>query len=79
MQLFSADATMFSNKIYIFLPLKTWKNNPQKMLIVGPDPFFQYRELAQIQPKSQFLFHKNIPLRDFSMTLPKPGSVNIKN
>ena len=26
---------------------------------------------AQIQPKSQFLFHKNLPLRDFSiMTLP---------
>ena len=25
---------------------------------------------AQIQPKSQFLFHKNLPLRDFSiMTL----------
>ena len=28
-------------------------------------------EPAQIQPKSQFLFHKNIPPRDFSiMTLP---------
>ena len=27
-------------------------------------------ELAQMQPKSQFLFHKNLPPRDFSiMTL----------
>ena len=24
-------------------------------------------ELAQIQPKSQFLFHENLPSRDFSM------------
>ena len=29
---------------------------------------------AQIQPKSQFLFHKNLPPRDFSiMTLGKAG------
>ena len=29
--------------------------------------------LAQIQPKSQFLFHKNLPPQDFSiMTLPIP-------
>ena len=32
--------------------------------------FFQYSQLAQIQPKSQFLFQKNLPPRDFSiMTL----------
>ena len=31
-------------------------------------------EPAQIQPKSQFLFHKNLPPRDFSlMTLPEMG------
>ena len=29
--------------------------------------FFQYCQLAQIQPKSQFLFHKNLPQRDFSI------------
>ena len=39
--------------------MKTWKNRPQK--VVKP---------AQIQPKSQFLFNKNLPPRDFSiMTL----------
>ena len=33
-------------------------------------PASKVAELAQIQPKSQFLFHKNLPPRDFSiMTL----------
>ena len=65
MQLFSADAT-FS------LPLKTWKNHSRKLLIIGPHLFFQS---AQIQPKSQFLFHENLPPRDFSiMTLNRSGS-----
>ena len=33
-------------------------------------PASKVAEQAQIQPKSQFLFHKNLPLRDFSiMTL----------
>ena len=33
-------------------------------------PASKVAKLAQIQPKSQFLFHKNLPLRDFSiMTL----------
>ena len=27
-------------------------------------PASKVAELAQIQPKSQFLFHKNLPLRD---------------
>ena len=33
-------------------------------------PASKVAKLAQIQPKSQFLFHKNLPPRDFSiMTL----------
>ena len=41
MQLFSADATMFLNIYFLkFLPPKTWKNLPQKLLIIGLDPFF---------------------------------------
>ena len=33
-------------------------------------PASKFAKLAQIQPKSQFLFHRNIPKRDFSiMTL----------
>ena len=63
MQLFSANATMFL------------KNHPPKLLIIGPDPFFQYCELDQIQSKSQFLFHKDLPPRDFSiMTLTRRGN-----
>ena len=39
MQLFSADATMFS-KFFFFLPTKSWKNLPQKLLIIGPNLLF---------------------------------------
>ena len=46
----------------MFLPLKIWKKHTQKLLIIGSDPFFQYCQLAQIQPKSQFLFYKNLSL-----------------
>ena len=36
-------------------------------------PASKVAEMAQIQPKSQFLFHKNLPPRDFSiMTLHTP-------
>ena len=63
MQLVSADARVLLKKIWdFFLPLKTWKNCPQKLpkLI-----FFQYCQPAQNLPKSNFLFHKNVSLRDF--------------
>ena len=40
MQLFSADATVFSKKnLILFLTPKKLKNGPQKLLIIGPDPF----------------------------------------
>jgi hypothetical protein len=39
MQLFSADAAMFLKNINIFLLTKTWKNRPQKLLIIGPKFF----------------------------------------
>ena len=41
MQLFSADATIFFKKFpIIFFPLKTWKDHPQRLLIIGPQSFF---------------------------------------
>ena len=43
-----------------FLPMKTWKNRPQKLLIIGPNFFFS----TDIWPKSLFLFHKNCLPRD---------------
>jgi len=49
---------------------KTWKNRPQKLLIIGPNSFFQYCQPTQNQPKSQFLFHKNFSPHDLCiMTL----------
>ena len=40
MQLFSADAMVFSKTfLKIFLTPKKGKNRPQKLLIIGPDPF----------------------------------------
>ena len=48
MQLFSADAKVFSKKFKKdFLTPKTWKNFPQKLLIIGPQIFFYV--LAQKQ------------------------------
>ena len=57
---------MFLN-IYIFFLAH---EIPQKLFIIGPDPFLQYCQSAQIQLKSQFLLHKNLPPGNFSiMTL----------
>ena len=41
MQLFSADATIFSKKIF-FLPTKSWKKHPQKLLRKTQIHFFPY-------------------------------------
>ena len=41
MQLFSANPDIFSKeKLDQFLSIKTLKNGPQKLLIIGPDPCF---------------------------------------
>ena len=39
-------------------------------------PASKVAEPAQIQPKSQFLFHKNLPLRDFSIMTLRTGNLN---
>ena len=64
-QPFSSDATIFLKTFWFFLPLKIWKN-----LKDAPNRpnFFSVAN----QPKSHFLFHKNVSLRDFYiMTLIK--------
>ena len=58
MQLFSADAAIFSKKKN--LPMKTKKNRPQKLLIIGPNLFFHSPAHSQ-QPKIDFSYHKNVP------------------
>ena len=72
MQLFCADTkynVLKKFSTFFFAP-ESMKKDPQKLLIIGPDPFFHYCQSAQIQPKYQLLFHKNLPTRDFSiMTL----------
>ena len=53
-----SPSTMFLKKIFAHENMKK--------------PASKVAEPAQIQPKSQFLFHKNLPPRDFSiMTLDK--------
>ena len=47
---------------------------PSKVAHNWPQFFFQYCQPAQNQPKSHFLFHKNVYLRDFyKMTLEGPN------
>ena len=63
MQLFSADATMFSILFFVFF-FENMKKSPSKVAHNRPRLFFLYCQPAQIQPKSQFLFHKNCSPRD---------------
>ena len=60
MQLFSADSTMFSKKFFfLFLTTKSWKNFPQKLLIIGPDPFLRQSSPGHSPlPRSSFPFYK---------------------
>ena len=41
-------------------------NYQLKTSIIGPQFLFQYCQLNQNQPKSHFLFHKNVSLRDYN-------------
>ena len=51
MQLFSADC--------IFLTPKKWKNQPQKLLIIGPDPFISQSSPNQSpQPRTVFSYYE---------------------
>ena len=53
-------------KKYIFFAPENIKKHPQKLLIIGPQFLFQYCQMNQNQPKSHFLFHKNVSLRDYN-------------
>ena len=55
MQLLSVDAMVFS-KIFFknFLTPKKWKNGPQKLLIIGPDPFISQSSPDHIP---ELIFH----------------------
>ena len=58
MQLFSADAIVFSKKFskFFFIP-KKWKNGPQKLLIIGL--FFPQSSPGHSpQPKIDFSYHE---------------------
>ena len=57
MQLFSEDAIVFSGEFKFFLTPKKWKNGPQKLLIIGPDPFVsQYSP----QPRIDFSYYESL-------------------
>ena len=55
MKLFSADATMFSKRFF-FLPTKSWKNLPQKLLIIGPNLLF-HSPAQPIANSPKSIFH----------------------
>jgi hypothetical protein len=70
MQFFSADATIFKEKLNFLFAPGTKKNELLKLLIIGPQFFFQYCQPAKNQPKISDIFHRNLPPCDFSiMTL----------
>ena len=81
MQLFSADAEVFSKKIQKnFLTPKNWKNVPQKLLIMCPDPFSH--SPAQATANSQkLIFHimrswdQTSVLLSVVSTVHKPGQI----
>ena len=60
MQLYSADAMVFPKKILnFFLTPKKWKNGPQKLLIIGPDPFIsQSSPDHSPQPRIDFSYYE---------------------
>ena len=52
---------------YFFFAHENLKMPVLKVAHNRPQFFFQYYQLAQIQPKSQFRFYKHLPPRDISM------------
>ena len=57
MQLFNADATIFFKKCGFFAH-ENMKNGPQKLLIIGPNPFFQQSSPAKTTAHSpELIFH----------------------
>ena len=67
MQLFSANAMVFSRKFLFFLTPKKLKNGSQKLLIIGPDPFSH--SPAQATAHSQKLFFHITKSRDQTSVL----------
>ena len=62
MQLFSADATMFSNFFFFFFAHKKLKKPPSKVAHNRPKPFFpQPSPSHSQQPKIDFSYYKNVP------------------
>ena len=69
MHLFGADATKSLKKLTLFLPLKTWKNRPQKLLIVSPDLFFSTGLAAQTAQKQKSRTTKSPLVQDWVFRL----------
>jgi hypothetical protein len=55
---------IFKKKLNWFLPMKTLKNWPQKLLIIGPNLFFHSPAQPTAhnpQPRIDFLYYKYVP------------------
>ena len=70
MQLFSADAIVFSKKkLKNFLTPKTWKNRPQKLLIIAPNFFLCTGPAAQTAQKQKSCTNKSPLMQDWVFRL----------
>ena len=70
MQLFFRTIQYLKNELNHFFAPENMKKPPSKVAHNRPSIFFQYSQPAQNQPKSHFLFHKNVSLHNFyTMTL----------
>ena len=66
MQLFRGRS-MFLIYFFYFFAHENMKKTASKVAHNRLEFFFQYCQSAQIQPRSQFLFHKNLQPREFSI------------
>ena len=69
MQLFSADAMIFSKKILIFFYPKIWKKHPQKLLIIGPNFFLCTGPAVQTAQKQKSRTTKSPLMQEWVFTI----------
>ena len=58
MQPFIADATTYTFKNIFFLPLKTWQNGVQNLLIIGTNLYFTIAKQLKARPNLNFCWIK---------------------
>ena len=70
MQLFSADATIFSKQLNLFFVHENIKNGPQKLLIIGPKSMALRPNGPAAQTSPELIFYIINMSQDTSVSLP---------